>query len=119
MKKKILLAFCAVLFVAIVGILIWGRFNVASVFSETYDDGVERIDLNTIYLENSGVEVDFSEVLLGKHGEMRKLIVSTQEATVSTELADRLIQQIDFAFLKKTQKAAIRGPVILWWTLII
>ena len=109
MKKKILLAFCAVLFVAIVGILIWGRFNVASVFSETYYDGVERIDLNTIYLENSGVEVDFSEVLLVKHGEMRKLIVSTQEATVSTELADRLIQQIDFAFLKKTQKVSYTG----------
>jgi len=40
---------------------------------------------------------------------MRKLIVSTQEATVSTELADKLIQKIDFDFLKKTQKVSYTG----------
>ena len=48
-------------------------------------------------------------IILGSHEEMRKLIVSTQEATVSTELADKLIQKIDFDFLKKTQKVSYTG----------
>lgn len=109
MKKKALAIFCGIVAVAIIGILIWGRNNATTVMSEKYNDGVEQIDINTIYLENSGVEVDFSEVLLGSHEEMRKLIVSTQEATVSTELADKLIQKIDFDFLKKTQKVSYTG----------
>ncbi len=109
MKKKALAIFCGIVAAAIIGILIWGRNNATTVMSEKYNDGVEQIDINTIYLENSGVEVDFSEVLLGSHEEMRKLIVSTQEATVSTELADKLIQKIDFDFLKKTQKVSYMG----------
>ena len=109
MKRVLLNSACVVLFVLIVGVLIWGRNNKISVFRETYDDGVEQIDLDTIYLENSGVEVNFSEILLGKQEETRKLIVSTQEATVSTELSDRLIQKLDFDFLKKTQKVSYTG----------
>ena len=109
MKKKALAIFCGIVAAAIIGILIWGRNNATTVMSEKYNDGVEQIDINTIYLENSGVEVDFSDVLLGSHEEMRKLIVSTQEATVSTELADKLIQKIDFDFLKKTQKVSYTG----------
>ena len=109
MKRVLLNSSCVVLLVLIVGILIWGRNNKISVFREAYDDGVEQIDLDTIYLGNSGVEVNFSEVLLGKQEETRKLIVSTQEATVSTELSDRLIQKLDFDFLKKTQKVSYTG----------
>lgn len=109
MKKVFLNISCAVLVVMIIGVLVWGKNNKVSVFREVYDDGVEQIDLNTVYLENSGVEVNFSEVLLGKQEETRKLIVSTQEATVSTELSDRLIQKIDFDFLKKTQKVSYTG----------
>ena len=109
MKRVLLNSACVVLFVLIVGILIWGRNNKISVFREAYDDGVEQIDLDTIYLENSGVEVNFSEILLGKQEETRKLIVSMQEATVSTELSDRLIQKLDFDFLKKTQKVTYTG----------
>lgn len=109
MKRTFLNISCVVLLVMILGVLVWGRNNKASVFREIYDDGVEQIDLNTVYLENSGVEVNFSEVLLGKQEETRKLIVSTQEATVSTELSDRLIQKIDFDFLKKTQKVSYTG----------
>ncbi len=109
MKKKALATFCGIVAVAIIGILIWGRNNATIVLSEKYNDGVEQIDINTIYLENSGVEVDFSEVLLSSQEETRKLIVSTQEATVSTELADKLIQKIDFDFLKKTQKVSYTG----------
>ena len=109
MKRVLLNSSCVVLFVLIVGVLIWGRNNKIPVFREAYDDGVEQIDLDTIYLENSGVEVNFSEILLGKQEETRKLIVSTQEATVSTELSDRLIQKLDFDFLKKTQKVSYTG----------
>ena len=109
MKRVLLNSSCVVLFVLIIGVLVWGRNNKISVFREAYDDGVEQIDLDTIYLENSGVEVNFSEILLGKQEETRKLIVSTQEATVSTELSDRLIQKFDFDFLKKTQKVSYTG----------
>ncbi len=109
MKKKALGILCGVLAVAILGTWIWGRNQATTVMSEKYNDGVEQIDINTIYLEDSGVEVNFSEVLLGSHEEMRKLIVSTQEATVSTELADKLIQKVDFDFLKKTQKVSYTG----------
>lgn len=109
MKRVLLNSSCVVLLVLIVGVLIWGRNNKITVFREAYDDGVEQIDLDTIYLENSGVEVNFSEILLGKQEETRKLIVSTQEATVSTELSDRLIKKLDFDFLKKTQKVSYTG----------
>ena len=109
MKRVLLNCSCVVLLILIIGVLIWSRNNKVSVFRETYDDGVEQIDLDTIYLENSGVEVNFSEILLGKQEETRKLIVSTQEATVSTELSDRLIQKLDFDFLKKTQKVSYTG----------
>ena len=109
MKRVLLNSSCVILLVLIVGVLVWGRNNKISVFREIYDDGIEQIDLDTIYLENSGVEVNFSEILLGKQEETRKLIVSTQEATVSTELSDRLIQKLDFDFLKKTQKVSYTG----------
>lgn len=109
MKRKVLNISCIVLGILIAGVLIWGKNHKVSVFREAYDDGIEQIDLNTIYLEDSGVEVNFSEVLLGKQEETRKLIVSTQEATVSTELSDRLIQKLDFDFLTKTQRVSYTG----------
>lgn len=109
MKKKALSIFCVITLAAIIGILIWSRNDATTVFNETYNDGVEQIDINTIYLEGSRVEVDFTEVLLSNQEETRKLIVSTQEATVSTELKDKLIQKIDFDFLKKTQKVSYTG----------
>lgn len=37
------------------------------------------------------------------------MIVSTQEATVSTELTERLIKKLDFNFIKKTQKVSYTG----------
>ena len=45
------------------------------VFKDNYDDGIEQIDLDTIYLNGSKVEVDFSEVIIGTQEEMRKLIL--------------------------------------------
>ena len=105
-KEKITIG---VLLLAICVTIIWGLCNKKAIFKETFDDGIEQIDLDSIYLTNSGVQVDFSEVLLGKHEESRKLIVSSQEATVSTELTDRLIKQLDFNFLKKTQNVSYTG----------
>lgn len=109
MRRVLLNSSCIVLAVLIVGVFIWAKNNTVSVFHEGYDDGVEQVDLDTIHLEDSDVEVDFSEVLLGKQEETRKLIVSTQEATVSTELSDRLLEKLDFDFLKKTQKVSYTG----------
>jgi len=108
MNKKVINRACILLILAILCILIWSRFNKTSVFHET-DDGIEQIDLDSIYLENSGVEVDFSEVIVGSSEETRKLIVSTQETTVSTKLTDNLIRKLDFDFLKKTQKVSYTG----------
>ena len=108
-KNKMLNIVCYVLAGAIVVTLLWGLVNGKHVFKDNYDDGIEQIDLDTIYLNGSKVEVDFSEVIIGTQEEPRKLIVSTQEATVSTELTSELIRQLDFNFLKKTQKVSYTG----------
>lgn len=108
-KNKVLTIICYVLTAAIVLTLLWGLVNGKHVFKDNYSDGIEQIDLDTIYLGGSKVEVDFSEVIIGTQEEMRKLIVSTQEATVSTELTSELIRQLDFNFLKKTQKVSYTG----------
>jgi hypothetical protein len=55
------------------------------------------------------VEVNFSDVLLSDHNELRKLIVATQKGTVTTQLTDRLIRKLDFDFLKKTQNISYTG----------
>ena len=109
MKQSTLKLLCIVLSVAILGILVWGHYNRNLAAKEAYHDGIEQIDIDSIYLGNSGVQVDFSEVIIGTHNETRKLIVSTQEATVSTELIDRLIKPLDFDFMKKTQKVSYTG----------
>ena len=108
-KLKIQKICCGVLAVGICITLIWGAVHKKNVSKDSYDDGIEQIDLNSIYLGNSGVQVDFSEVLIGSQEETRKLIVSTQTATVSTELTDSLIKKLDFDFIKKTQKVSYAG----------
>ena len=108
-KNKVLTIICYVLVAAIALTLLWGLVNGKHVFKDTYSDGIEQVDLDTIYLQGSKVEVDFSEVIIGTQEETRKLIVSTQEATVSTELTSELIRQLDFDFLKKTQKVSYTG----------
>jgi len=94
--------------VAIV-LLVWGLALDSKPVHMDADDGIEQIDLDRMYLKASGVEVNFADVILSDHDEMRKLIVSTQKATVSTELTDRLIKQLDFDFLKKTQSVSYAG----------
>ena len=108
-RQKRLKIICAILLGAICTTLIWGLILKDSASREAYSDGIEQIDIDSIYLTDIGVQVDFSEVLLGSQAETRKLIVSTQEATVSTELTDSLIKKLDFDFLKKTQKVSYTG----------
>lgn len=93
----------------LVAVLIAGLLREKNPLQMDMSDGIEQIDLDTIYLKSSGVEVNFSEVILTDHKETRKLIVSTQEGKVSTELTDRLIKQLDFSFLKKTQTVSYTG----------
>lgn len=111
MKRKRLNIACLVLLIIIVLVVVVGLFMKRG-DKEAYDDGIESVDLNTIILTGSGVEVHFSDVILSNHKESRKLIVSEQEGTVQTELTDRLIQKLDFNFLKKTQTVTYTGKGI-------
>ena len=108
-KTWILWGASALLLVLAVCILVWGIRRGAQSSREEFSDGIEQIDLNTIYLKSSGVEANFSDVILSRPNETRKLIVSTQTGTVTTRLTDRLIQQLDFDFLKKTQNVSYTG----------
>lgn len=108
-KVKVQKIICIILVVAIGASFIWGYFYRKNSSQEVYSDGIEQIDLDSIYLTESGVQADFYDVLVGTHEEVRKLIVSTQETTVSTELTDYLIAKLDFDFLKKTQKISYTG----------
>lgn len=109
MKQKVLNITCFVLGIVIAFVVFWGIFHGFGAQKADYRDGVKQIDLDTIYLTGSGVEVNFSEVILSHQGETRKLIVSEQKGTVSTELTDRVINMIDVDFLKKTQKVSYAG----------
>lgn len=109
MKKIILNVLCIVVLLAIIVLCIFEVKNQTTVETSSFDEGVEQIDLNTIYLNESGVEVNFSDVILSSHNETRKLIVREQQATVSTELTNRIIKQIDFKFMKKTQTVNYTG----------
>ena len=93
----------------IIVVLITGLVRGNNPLHMDVSDGIEQIDLDTIYLKSSGVEVNFSDVIVSNHTETRKLIVSTQKGSVSTELTDRLIKQLDFNFLKKTQTVSYTG----------
>ncbi len=75
----------------------------------SYDDGLTQIDPNTIQLTDSHVTVSFSDVILAKQNETRKLIVSTQEATVSASLENNLIEALDLDILKKNQTITYTG----------
>lgn len=100
---------CIVFVVATIAVIIWSGVNGCQRTEETYADGIDQLDLDEIHLENSGVEVDFSDVILSGAEETRKLIVSEQEGTVSTELTDKIIEKLDFDFLKKTQSVSYAG----------
>ena len=99
----------AVLALLVAGVVIYGCVHGADPLHVRVSDGIEQIDLDTIRLPSSGVEVNFSDVILSAPNESRKLIVSTQSGTVTTKLTDRLIKQLDFDFMKKTQNVSYTG----------
>lgn len=109
-NRQLYLNVCAgILAVMFAAVVIWGFVHEKDRVHMQVEDGIERIDLNTIHLESSDVEVNFSDVILSDPNETRKLIVSTQTGTVTTKLTDRLIQKLDFDFLKKTQNVSYTG----------
>lgn len=109
MKNRTFHILCVALGLAIFGVLIWYWNSEEQVVDKRYQDGLSQVSLDYIKLEDSKVTVDFAEVIVGKQEEQRTLIVSSQEATVSMELADRLIEKLDFDFLKKTQTVSYTG----------
>lgn len=90
-------------------VTVWGCVYGADPLHMQVSDGIEPVDLDTIYLPSSGVEVNFSDVILSGQNETRKLIVSVQNSAVTTKLTDRLIKQLDFDFMKKTQNVSYTG----------
>lgn len=98
-----------VLAALLIAVVFWGLLHDAGPLHMQISDGIEEIDLDTIYLLSSGVEFNFSDVLLSGQDETRKLIVSTQTSTVDTKLTDRLIRQLDFDFMKKTRNISYTG----------
>ena len=108
-RKKYLNIAAAVLAALLLIVVLWGVTHGGNPLRVRVDDGIEKVDLDTLYLKSSGVEINFSEVILSNQNETRKLIVSTQTGTVTTELTDRLIRQLDFDFLKKTQNISYTG----------
>ena len=106
-KRRNIIA--GVLAALLIGVVVWGCIRGTNPLHMNVSDGIEQIDLNTIYLQASKVEVSFSDVILSGQNETRKLIVSTQKGTVTTKLTDRLIKQLDFDFLKKTQTVSYTG----------
>ena len=109
MKKKLWNILCIVVLAAIMIITLWGVIHKKDQAKEDFSDGLEKLEADVIYLEGSRIEVSFSDVILSNQNETRKLIVSEQEGTVSTLLTSRLIQQIDFDFMKKTQTISYTG----------
>lgn len=108
-RQKRLNIAAAVLAVLVLAVAVWGCVRGAGPVGMQVADGIDGIDLNTVNLSSSGVEVRFADVLLSRQNETRKLIVSTQSGTVTTKLTDRLIDQLDFDFMKKTQNISYTG----------
>lgn len=108
-KQKRLNIIAGVLAALLMAVVLWGVLLGSNPLHTQISDGVEPVDLDTIDLRSSGVEVNFSDVILSGQNETRKLIVSTQTGTVAAKLTDRLIRQLDFDFLKKTQNVSYTG----------
>ncbi len=111
-KKSIYNLLVLLLLIGIAVSLVYGLFikkGSAANAENTIEDNLELSDSDVLQLEDSKVRVSFSEVVLSPQNETRELIVSTQEATVSTNLEDRLIQQLDISALKKSQTVSYTG----------
>lgn len=110
MKRIILNVCCIVCLVCIAGVVLWGisqkkENKGRDVVSFDTD---EKID-DSFHLEDTKTTVDFTKVVLAPHQEMRKLIVSEQEGTVTTKLTQKMIEKMDYDFLKKSQDVTYTG----------
>ena len=100
---------CIILVIAIIGVVVWANKNKEPQDEKTYNDDIEQVDLDSLYLGDSSVQVDFSEIIIGKEKETRKLIVLEQEATATVQLSKSLIDKIDFEVMKTTQEVSYTG----------
>jgi hypothetical protein len=107
-KTNIQKAVCAVLLVATLSIII--AYNVRKDNDTTrFDDGIEMIDPNTIELGGSGVRVSFSDVILSKPNETRKLVAYEVTGDVSYTIEDRMLDSLDWDPTKKYQTVTYKG----------
>lgn len=103
MKRKILSTICIILAVSIVLIIACFHNESDHGSGSTYNDGITQIDPNKIELGQSGARVSFSDVILSKPKEARKLVVMEQEATVSADIEKSKIRGIDLDIIKQNQ----------------
>ncbi len=107
-KTNIQKAVCAVLLVATLSIII--AYNVRKDNDTTrFDDSIEMIDPNTIKLGGSGVRVSFSDVILSKPNETRKLVTYEVTGDVSYTIEDRMLDSLDWDPTKKYQTVTYKG----------
>ena len=107
-KTIILKSISVLLLVAILIIII--VFNMQNNYGTVkFDDGIEMIDPDTIKLEGSGVRVSFSDVILSKPNETRKLVAYEVTGDVSYTIEDRMIESLDLEATKKYQTVTYEG----------
>ena len=109
MKKIIALRIVIVLLVVLTIAVVVVFRGKSSNTSLDYDDGVEQLDPDTIVFSDSGVRVSFSDVILSKPEETRKLVVYEQEGTVSYKIEDRTFDFLDWEPAKKYQTVKYTG----------
>ena len=109
MKKIIVLRIIIVLLIILtIATIVIFKDNKSGITSG-YDDGIEQVDPNTIILSDSGVRVSFSDVILSKPEETRKLVVYEQEGSVSYKIEDRTLDFLDWEPAKKYQTVKYTG----------
>lgn len=96
----------AAVLAAVVGVKLWGWPLAAAQPAAEAD---APLDWQGIYLEDSGVEVHFGELLVSPGQETRRLTVYQQQVTAPVVLTDRLIEILDWDILKKTQQVSYTG----------
>ncbi len=109
MKRLALNTLIILLVFASILSIYWGVKNKSHFSHSPYDDNIDVSETSDLTLDDSNVQVTFSDVVLSKQKETRELIVSTQEATVTATLENNLIKQLDIAALKKSQKVTYKG----------
>lgn len=88
-KKLVMLLFSAVLIIGTVIMAVIFRGG-SRLVNQKYKDGVDYIDPNTIQLSDNSMTVSFSDVILSKPKETRKLVVYEQSGEVSYTITDKL-----------------------------